>query len=156
VSLQPSENYFVLMFASLWDLYWCHETVSSTSTDTYHRSNILWLLFQPNPAQSCMTDHILVSPAECQTCAVSSSFGILFPAFHISCIQLGSYRSTQAAWLPALFSNGCFDILDLTESVDMLESPRLVVTVLAASDWDLVNSVTELSCLTYNMEWNAC
>jgi hypothetical protein len=51
--------------------------------------------------------------------------------FSISCIQLGSYRSTQAAWPPALFSNGCFDVLDLTEYVDMLESPRLVVIVLA-------------------------
>jgi hypothetical protein len=57
--------------------------------------------------------------------------------------------STQATWLPALFSNSCFDVLDLTESVDMLDSPGLVVTVPAASDWDLVNSVTELSCLTH-------
>jgi hypothetical protein len=40
----------------------------------------------------------------------------------------------QAAWPPALFSNGCFDIMDLTESVDVIESPGLVVTVLAASD----------------------
>jgi hypothetical protein len=99
-----------------------------------------------------MTDHILVSPAACQTCAVFSSIWILFRVFRISCIQLGSYRSTQAAWPPALFSSGCFDVQDLTESVDMLESPGFVVTVLSASDCDLVNSVTELSCLTSSFQ----
>jgi hypothetical protein len=49
----------------------------------------------------------------------------------LSCI--GSYRSMQVVWLPGLFSNGSFDVLDLTEPVDLLESPGLVVTVLAAS-----------------------
>jgi hypothetical protein len=44
----------------------------------------------------------------------------------------GSYRSTQADCPPALFSNGSFDVLDLTEPVEELESPGLVV--LAASD----------------------
>jgi hypothetical protein len=65
-------KYSVLMFASLWVLYWCHESVSSTSTDTYHRSNILWLLFQPNPAQSCMTDHIFgVTCCMSDLCSIS-------------------------------------------------------------------------------------
>jgi hypothetical protein len=59
---------------------------------------------------------------------------------HTALPYIGFYRSTQAAWPPARCSNGCFDILNLTESVDMLESPGLVVTVLAASVWDLVNS----------------
>jgi hypothetical protein len=53
---------------------------------------------------------------------------------HTALPYIGSYRSTQAAWPPARFSNGCFEVMDLTESVGTLESPGLVVTVLAASD----------------------
>jgi hypothetical protein len=45
VSLQSSENYSVLIFAFIWDFYWCHECVSSTPTDTYQISNMQCLLF---------------------------------------------------------------------------------------------------------------
>jgi hypothetical protein len=45
VSLQSSENYSVLIFAFIWDLYCCHECVSSTPTDTYQISNMQCLLF---------------------------------------------------------------------------------------------------------------
>jgi hypothetical protein len=53
---------------------------------------------------------------------------------HAALPCIGSYKSTQEVWPLGLFSNGFFDVLDLTEPVDILESPGLVVTVLAASD----------------------
>ena len=141
------------MFASFWDLYWCHESVSSTSTDTYHRVSILWLLLQSYPAQRCMTGHIFGVMSS--LCSVSFHLDLvpyISYILHTALPYIGSYRSTQAAWPPARCSNGWFDVLDLTESVNMLESPGLVVTVLAASDWDLVNSVTELSYLTSSFQ----
>jgi hypothetical protein len=55
-------------------------------------------------------------------------------------------------WLPALLSSSCFDILDLTVSLVVLELLGPLETGLEIGDSvlirELVNSVTELSCLT--------
>jgi hypothetical protein len=82
-----------------------------------------------------MTDHIYgVMSALCSVFFHLDLVPYFSHILHTALPYIGSYRITQAAWPPARFSKGCFDVLDLTESADTLESPGLVVTVLAASD----------------------
>jgi hypothetical protein len=59
-----------------------------------------------------------------------------------------SYRSVHILWPSALLSNGCFDVLDLTVVLVVLEPLGLLETELEIRDWELVNSVTDPSCLT--------
>jgi hypothetical protein len=59
-----------------------------------------------------------------------------------------SYRSVHVLWPSTLLSNGCFDVLDVKVVLVVLELLGQLGTELEIRDWELVNSVTEPSCLT--------